>query len=363
MIRVVHVIWSASIGGIEKVVIDLITRQKKNPELEVSLLVGKSGGDFSRINAENIKVTSLGLTGGSDVSPFCYRKAKNIFRNCNIIHIHSFNPLLAVAASNSGTKIIYTEHGNFGIGKKRSWTDGLLTSLQKRFLNSSVDIITFNSEFSKETAEKKYGLKKAKKVIIYNGISLEITETEKPQDLEEQLKGHFVIGTVARFAGVKRIDRLLHVYAHFCKNKNTRLLLIGDGPLMDEMKQLAASLDIERSTIFAGYRTDARQCLSLMDVFALTSEQEAFGLVVVEAWDAGKPTVVYSDAGGPVELVQEVETANVAETEQQFAERLEYYYNNRNEINSENRKERLKTMAKNFSIEIMEQKFFAVYKE
>jgi hypothetical protein len=126
MIKVVHVIWSATIGGIEKVVIDLITQQKKNPQLEVSLLVGKSG-DLSRINNAGIKVTALGLTGGGDVSPTCYRKAKVIFGENDIIHIHSFNPLLSVAARNSGKNIIYTEHGNFGIGKKRSFTEGLTT--------------------------------------------------------------------------------------------------------------------------------------------------------------------------------------------------------------------------------------------
>jgi len=41
MFKVVHVIWSATIGGIERVVMDLISQQQKNNDLEVSLLIGR----------------------------------------------------------------------------------------------------------------------------------------------------------------------------------------------------------------------------------------------------------------------------------------------------------------------------------
>ena len=151
MFKVVHVIWSATIGGIERVVMDLISQQQKNNDLEVSLLIGKSEGDYlPAFNALTSKVYSLGLKSGNDISPTQYLKAKNIFLQHDIIHIHSFNPLIAWAARNSGKRIIYTEHGNFGVGKKKSWRDDLVTSLQKRFLNASVDTIIFNSRFSQQ---------------------------------------------------------------------------------------------------------------------------------------------------------------------------------------------------------------------
>ncbi|MEP7265059.1 MAG: glycosyltransferase family 4 protein [Bacteroidota bacterium] len=362
MIKVIHVIWSATIGGIERVVMDLISQQQKNADLTVSLLIAKSEGDLlPHFASLNIEVFALGLKGGHDISAGCYRKAKELFQHNDIIHIHSFNPLIALAAKNSNRKIIYTEHGNFGIGKKTGWRDDLVSSLQKRFLNSSVDFIIFNSKFSEQFASGRYGLSRVKKQVIYNGIPAFIPSGSNPEIPE--LKNSFVVGTIARMAGVKRIDRLLKTYALFSKDKmDCRLYVIGDGPLLQEMKNLAVKLGIERTTIFAGYRQDARYCLQSFDVCAFTSEKEAFGLVAIEAYDAGKPVIVFSDSGGLAEIVSPQDDGDVVNDEKEFAERINTYYNNRsgdfNGIDQEQRK----NYAKQFTIERMEKEIYTVYK-
>lgn len=360
MLKVVHVIWSATIGGIERVVMDLLSQQQKNNELEPALLIGKSEGDYlPQFTKLGNKVYTLGMKSGTDFSPSQYKKVKTIFQQYDIIHIHSFNPLIAWAARNSGKKIVYTEHGNFGVGKKKSWRDDLVSSLQKRFLNSAVDFITFNSKFSKDLATGRYGLYKVKKQVIYNGIP-PFTSSEK-KDIPE-LKGAFVVGTIARMAGVKRIDRLLQSYAVFSKDKlDVRLYIIGDGPLLQEMKAQATKLGIERTTIFAGYRQDARYCLQLFDVCAFPSEKEAFGLVAVEAYDAGKPVIVFSDGGGLTELVEKEDAGDIVNDEIKFAERLEYYYNNRSNVMNGVKEEQRKEFAKQFSIDRMEKEIYSVY--
>lgn len=362
MIKVIHVIWSATIGGIERVVMDLISQQQKNTDLNVSLLIAKSEGDllphFASLNAE---VFTLGLKNGTDISSSCYRKAKEIFQNNDIIHIHSFNPLVALAARNSGKKIIYTEHGNFGVGKKKNWSDSIVVTLLKRFLNSSVDMLVFNSEFTQKLAVHRYGLQSVNKKVIYNGVPPFTPSADKINIPE--IKNSFVVGTIARMAGVKRIDRLLKSYALFSKDKmDCRLYIIGDGPLLQEMKDLAAKLGIERTTIFAGYRQDARNCLQLFDVCAFPSEKEAFGLVAIEAYDAGKPVIVFNDSGGLVEIVSPQNKGDVVKDEKEFAERIETYYNNRtNDFNGVEQEKR-KTYAQNFTIEKMEKEIYSVYK-
>ncbi len=359
--KVLHVIWSATIGGIERVVMDLINRQNKNPHLEVSLLIGKTEGELLPSFASlHIEVYTLGLKSGNEFSISKYQKAKKIFSEQDIIHIHSFNPLICRAAKSSGKKIIYTEHGNFGIGKQKTWRDKIVKHLQKQFLNNSVDQLLFNSHFSQKQSELLYGLTNVKRKVIYNGIPLKQEMLQAPADLKTMLDGTFVVGTIARLAGVKRIDRLLKSYALFSEGKNCKLLLIGDGPLMSELKALAEKLGIIGSTLFAGYRKDARSCLQLMNVCAFPSEKEAFGLVAIEAWDAGKPVVVFNDAGGLAELVNAMDKNDITSNESEFAERLNYYYYHPSTtVDVERRKE----FAGRFSIEKMENEIYSVYSD
>lgn len=359
--KVMHVIWSATIGGIERVVMDLINRQNKNPHLEVSLLIGKAEGELLPSFASlQIEVYTLGLKSGNEFNIRKYQKAKHIFAEQDIVHIHSFNPLICRAAKSSGCKIIYTEHGNFGIGKQKTWRDRIVKSLQKQFLNNSVDQLLFNSHFSQNQSEWLYGLKNVNRKVIYNGIPLKQEIVKAPEDLKAALEGFFVVGTIARLAGVKRIDRLLKAYALFSEGRNCKLLLIGDGPLMPDLKVLAEKLGIINSTLFAGYRKDARSCLQLMDVCAFPSEKEAFGLVAIEAWDAGKPVVVFNDAGGLAELVSELDKNDITTGEKEFADRLNYYFNHPSTTNDiEKRKE----FAGRFSIEKMEKEIYSVYSD
>jgi glycosyltransferase involved in cell wall biosynthesis len=364
MVKVMHVIWSATIGGIERVVMDLITEQMKNPDLQVSLLIGKSEGDLlSRFQALSIPCHAAGLKSGTDLSFSAYRHIQKLFLATDIIHIHSYNPIISFAASNSGKRIIYTEHGNFGFGKKKKSLDIIVNLLRKRFLNNSVDTILFNSRFTQSIALSRYGLSKVKQKIVYNGIPMQEKENRlPPDDLKNLTDSYFTIGTVARMAGVKRIDRLLKVYALFSKSKTCRLVIIGDGPLMKKMQQLAVTLGIEGTTIFAGYRQDARECMQLMQVCALTSQQEAFGLFAVEAWEAGKPVIVFKDAGGLAELVKQLEVNDIAEDEEQFVKRLEYYYEHRDLLNDVQKKKARIDFANRFSIETMQKEIYSIYK-
>ncbi len=73
------------------------------------------------------------------------------------------------------------------------------------------------------------------------------------------------------------------------------MLLIGDGPLLPEIKQKAQKLGIADSVIFLGNRDDVGGLLSAMDIFVFPSTNEGLGIVAIEAQASGLPSLV-SDA-------------------------------------------------------------------
>ena len=82
-----------------------------------------------------------------------------------------------------------------------------------------------------------------------------------------------------------------------------RLVLIGDGPLRDELQALARSLGVESSVVFAGLRSNVSELLAGLDVFALPSFTEGVSIALLEAGASGLPALA-SRVGGNVEVVE-----------------------------------------------------------
>jgi glycosyltransferase involved in cell wall biosynthesis len=92
--------------------------------------------------------------------------------------------------------------------------------------------------------------------------------------------------------------------AAFKNNKKVKLRIAGDGPLENELKNLAAMLGVQDQIKFLG-RIDRSQVLDELaasDAFVLSSHYETFGVVLIEALAMGKP-VVATACGGPEYIV------------------------------------------------------------
>lgn len=117
----------------------------------------------------------------------------------------------------------------------------------------------------------------------------------------------FVIGSVGRvFDEYKRFSDLIRALKilHDQGFVQTKLLIIGGGPDEQVLANLAAEFGLTKSVIFAGYQAEARHYYPLMDIFALASIREAFGLVLVEAMLAQVPVIATSVGGMPYVLGQ-----------------------------------------------------------
>jgi glycosyltransferase involved in cell wall biosynthesis len=110
---------------------------------------------------------------------------------------------------------------------------------------------------------------------------------------------------VARFHPVKDHPTLLHGFARVARAlPDVDLLLVGDGPLRQELEAMARSLAIEHRVRFMGVRSDVADILRASDAFAMTSLSEAASLTLLEAMASELPVVVTAVGGNP-ELVRD----------------------------------------------------------
>lgn len=105
---------------------------------------------------------------------------------------------------------------------------------------------------------------------------------------EMNLNDCFVIGCVGRFTYQKNHEFLIETFQKTAQRiRNARLLLVGEGPLENNIKEQVQKLGLEHQVIFTGQRNDVPQLLQAMDVFCLPSRYEGLGIVLVEAQASG----------------------------------------------------------------------------
>ena len=124
-----------------------------------------------------------------------------------------------------------------------------------------------------------------------------------------------MIGTVGRIQKVKDHATLLRAFAALTAADagfaaRGRLAIVGDGPLLGDLRALANSLGIASTTWFPGNRTDVADVLRAFDVFALPSLNEGISNTILEAMASGLP-VIATAVGGNVELVDEGSTGRL----------------------------------------------------
>ena len=148
-----------------------------------------------------------------------------------------------------------------------------------------------------------------KYVIVHSGVMLQHI-MNKDIDVETGKKklgipqNSNVIGTVGRLVPVKGHKYLVSAAKRVTKEfENTVFVFVGDGYLESILERQAESLGIRKNTIFAGWRSDVIDVLSLFDIFVLPSLNEGMGKVLIEGMALGKP-IVASSVGGIIDLVK-----------------------------------------------------------
>lgn len=118
-------------------------------------------------------------------------------------------------------------------------------------------------------------------------------EVRKELNIDEKT---FVMGHIGRFVEQKNHNFLIEIFAELYKEKpNSVLMLVGQGPLQDDMKEKVEQLELSNNVMFLGQRNDAARLYQAIDVFVLPSLYEGLPVVGVEAQAAGLLCVLSDD--------------------------------------------------------------------
>src|SRR5262249_13018460 len=117
--------------------------------------------------------------------------------------------------------------------------------------------------------------------------------------------GDLLVGIVGRLCEVKNHAMLLEAAALLQREQNKpplHFVVIGDGPLRQNLESMASRLGLERTVTFTGFRRNAMSLYSDLDLIALTSVNEGTPLTLIEAMSCGRP-VIATEVGGVVDIM------------------------------------------------------------
>ena len=226
----------------------------------------------------------------------------------DVVHIHSdvANKLFVsgLAAKRCGVKrILLHAHASGMDGTGREIKQKIHFFMRERLKMLGAEYLACSYKAAKWMFpwEKKDGIK-----IIKNGIKLDDFRYDKRKRKEIRKKlgvkdKDVLIGHVGRFMYVKNHDYILDVFKYVSDHADAtgqagtpRLLLVGTGELMPDIRKKAIDLNIDKNVIFYGLSKNVNELMSAIDVFLLPSFSEGFPVVGIEAQAAGVP-VIFSD--------------------------------------------------------------------
>jgi L-malate glycosyltransferase len=144
---------------------------------------------------------------------------------------------------------------------------------------------------------------------ILNGVNTEFFQRDEQAGLllRKQLnipEDAVVVGTLAVFRFQKRLKEWLDVF-HKASQSNPKLfgIVVGDGPLRDELQQYRKHLGLEQRVFMPGLQTEVKAWYSAMDIFMMTSVFEGLPIALLEAMSM-KCAIATTDAGGVKEVIE-----------------------------------------------------------
>jgi len=153
------------------------------------------------------------------------------------------------------------------------------------------------------------GLAPQRVITVPSGIDLDrLREAGDPEPLRRELgvpREALVVGMVAALAPHKDHRTFLKAAAAVKKVlPGVRFLIVGEGQLEAELRELSESLGLSREVIFTGFREDVLELTGMFDIFVLSSYLEGMGTSLLDAMGLGRP-IVATRAGGIPEIVRE----------------------------------------------------------
>jgi glycosyltransferase involved in cell wall biosynthesis len=228
-----------------------------------------------------------------------FEAVQKIFGRFDIIHVHDWHPVPAMARikADYGLPTVLTMHSTEWGRCGNSWGDKRISHREWLGGYESSRVIVTTPMMKKELMQI-YSLPEGKINIIPNGIvSGKMKKQVDPRDVKNKYKiraGALVVLFCGMMSYQKGPDLLVGAIPLILKShKGARFIFAGEGEMRSRCEDIAQRLKVSYACRFLGYVSGQEKegLMNACDLLCVPSRNEPFGMVVLEAWDAGKPVV------------------------------------------------------------------------
>ncbi|MEI9912428.1 MAG: glycosyltransferase [Bacteroidota bacterium] len=331
--KILMVVDSIVKGGKERRMLELVKAlTKPGQDYKIYLVTLTNVIEYEYVHQLPIKLEIIERKSKKDLRVVF--RLRNIIKTFQPDIIHSWGTMASV----------YLSLVNLFTGKSR-FINGTIADAYEgmNWLDTHYLRVKLTTPFSKvmlansQAGIKAYKVPLRKTVCIYNGIDLTRFSNLVPaEEMEHQLLGRkkgdsFIAAMVGAFEDRKDYDTLIKAAVKLCsKNKKVVFLLIGEGSLMNTIKQQVPAELINNQIHFLGSRHDIESILQIIDAGLLITPCEGISNSIIEYMASAKP-VIASREGGTKELVIEGETGFLVDQKKesdQIIEKIEILMDN-----------------------------------
>jgi len=300
---ILHVVDSLERGGLERLVNDLAIAQHQAGQRALVFSLNHTDGYKAELEAHGVPVIVGGKQGGFDLKLLAKLRHAMAASDIQVVHAHNFVPSYYAAAAMMGlagrpAQVVTCHDMGFRLDNRRLRQLFLLSlkrvqgvamvgqQVYQRFVGDGMVPADKAMTVLNAVPMTKYTAPAAHRAAARLGLGL------SQQDL--------VIGCVGRLVPLKNHQLLIRCLPELVKHfPQLKLVLIGDGPVRDELADQGRSLGVAQHIVFAGLREQVDTLLPALDVFALPSTTEGVSIALLEACACGL-AVVASRVGGNV---------------------------------------------------------------
>lgn len=306
---VVHLVYRLDFGGLETVLAECVNRIPATKYRHAIVCLTDYTEFADKITQSGVPIFALHKAPGLGLSTHAaFWKLMRQLRP-TILHTYNLSAIEYVfTATLAGVPVrIHAEHGrdlSDPEGKNRKH------NLLRRLLIPFIDCFVPVSRDLRQWLTDAIGVPEAKNLLINNGVDTDQFRAQlATAAATATAPAEFVVGTVGRIQDVKNqkglvaaFVRLLALLPH--ERERLRLHIIGDGPLLPQIRAQVDAAGIADRVWLAGSRTDIAELMRGFSVFALPSFAEGTPVTLLEAMASSLP-VVASRVGGIPDVVTE----------------------------------------------------------
>lgn len=243
-------------------------------------------------------------------------------RDCGPDLLMSYNwGTIEVALARRGLQGIRSIHHEDGFGADEAVRQKRRRVLMRRFALRGADAVFVASRALGRIAQRDWRVPADQIAYIPNGIDCEAFLAPPVPDALPGFApqpGVPVVGSLAVLRPEKNLPRLIRAFAKAPACETTRLVIVGDGPMREQLRAVAEEHRVSERVHLPGYVPDPARYLGLFDVFALSSDTEQTPISVIEAMATGLP-VVSTDVGDVRDMVSPENAPLIVPTEDEEA--------------------------------------------